>query len=429
MRTVYSVTQINRYIGKMFTGDILLSSVFIRGEISNMKDHTASGHLYFSLKDAGGQISCVMFSSSRRGLKEVPRNGETVVAAGSVEVYEQSGRYQLYVREIRREGAGELYERFLALKEQLAESGMFDPMYKKPIPRYARMVGIVTSDSGAAIRDIQKTAARRNPHVKLILCPALVQGPGAAASIASAIERLDAAGTDVIIVGRGGGSMEDLWAFNEEAVARAIFACSTPVISAVGHETDVTIADLAADLRAPTPTGAAELAIFDIREFRQGTDRIRKTLEAGMRSRLVRTKLTLHGLDRRLRLLSPASYIRDRRMRCAQLSERIDRAAALAVSRRREALLPLETRLHAAASQKLADVRNAVLAVSLRLDGLSPQKRLAQGYAYVRKAGGSMLRETGDVHTGDLIEIALQDGWIDAGVRGVRKGIRDPENE
>ena len=250
MRSVYSVGQVNSYIKNMFTQDFMLGRIYVKGEVSNCKYHT-SGHIYFSLKDETGTIACVMFAGQRGGLAFRMREGQQVIVLGSVNVYERDGRYQLYAKEIILDGAGLLYEKFEKLKQELEEMGMFEQEYKRPIPPFASTVGIVTAPTGAAIRDIIHIASRRNPYVQLYLCPALVQGEDAAESIADGIRRLDAFGVDVIIVGRGGGSIEDLWAFNEEIVARAIFACQTPVISAVGHETDTTIADYVADLRAP----------------------------------------------------------------------------------------------------------------------------------------------------------------------------------
>ena len=262
MRSVYSVGQVNSYIKNMFTQDFMLGRIYVKGEVSNCKYHT-SGHIYFSLKDETGTIACVMFAGQRGGLAFRMREGQQVIVLGSVNVYERDGRYQLYAKEIILDGAGLLYEKFEKLKQELEEMGMFEQEYKRPIPPFASTVGIVTAPTGAAIRDIIHIASRRNPYVQLYLCPALVQGEDAAESIADGIRRLDAFGVDVIIVGRGGGSIEDLWAFNEEIVARAIFACQTPVISAVGHETDTTIADYVADLRAPTPSAAAELAVYE----------------------------------------------------------------------------------------------------------------------------------------------------------------------
>ena len=260
MKNVYSVGQVNTYIKNMFAQDFLLRRLSVKGEVSNCKYHS-SGHIYFTLKDGGGTLQAVMFASQRRGLNFKLVEGQQVVVKGTVDVYERDGKYQLYASEIELSGRGDLYLRFEKLLKELEEMGMFDPQYKRPIPRFAKTVGIVTAPTGAAIRDIMNISHRRNPYVQLILYPALVQGDGAKDSIVKGIRTLDAMGLDVLIVGRGGGSIEDLWAFNEEEVARAIFACNTPVISAVGHETDVTIADYAADLRAPTPSAAAELAV------------------------------------------------------------------------------------------------------------------------------------------------------------------------
>ena len=285
MNSIYSVGQVNNYIKNMFQQDFLLNKVSIKGEVSNCKYHT-SGHIYFSLKDETGALACVMFAGQRKGLAFPMKNGDKVVVSGSVSVYERDGKYQLYAKEITLEGAGLLYERFLALKAELEEMGMFAKEYKQPIPAYAKTVGIVTAPTGAAIQDIRNVAGRRNPYVQLILYPALVQGDGAKESIIEGIEKLDAYGVDVMLVGRGGGSVEDLWAFNEEEVARAIFNCKTPIISAVGHETDTTIADFVADLRAPTPSAAAELAVADIRGVFQSLENYRQKLSRNLENKI-----------------------------------------------------------------------------------------------------------------------------------------------
>ena len=276
MKNVYTVRQVNTYIKNMFTQDFILNRIYVKGEVSNCKYHT-SGHIYFSLKDESGTIACVMFAGHRSGLSFRLQEGQQVIVLGSVSVYERSGQYQLYAREIILDGAGALYEKFEALKKELAEMGMFAREYKQPVPKYIHTLGVVTAPTGAAVRDIINIAGRRNPYVQIILYPAQVQGEGAAESIVRGIRALEKKKVDVMIVGRGGGSIEDLWAFNEEPVARAIFECSIPVISAVGHETDTTIADFVADLRAPTPSAAAELAVYDHREARE---RIRTYQEA-----------------------------------------------------------------------------------------------------------------------------------------------------
>ena len=298
MKNIYTVGQVNRYIRGMFRQDILLQGILVRGEVSNVKYHT-SGHIYFSLKDQAGTLSCILFAGNRKGLTFPMKNGDNVVCSGSVDVYEKGGSYQLYVREIRLEGAGLLYQKFMELKKDLEEMGMFDRRYKQPVPKYAMKIGVVTAPTGAAIRDIQNISYRRNPYVQIYLYPALVQGEGAAASIVRGIRTLDEFGVDVMIVGRGGGSIEDLWAFNEEAVARAVFECRTPVISAVGHETDTTITDYVADLRAPTPSSAAEIAVFDYRKFVSDLNMI----ENAMKRSLTRKTISAHGRIERYRIL------------------------------------------------------------------------------------------------------------------------------
>ena len=285
MRNVYSVKQVNAYIKNMFTQDFMLNRIYIKGEVSNCKYHT-SGHIYFSLKDESGSIACIMFAGQRSGLAFKMQDGQQVIVLGSVTTYERDGKYQLYAKEIILDGAGLLYEKFEALKRELGEMGMFAPEYKQPIPKFAKKIGIVTAPTGAAIRDIMNISARRNPYVQLILYPALVQGDGATASIVKGIEMLDKHGVDVIIVGRGGGSIEDLWAFNEEPVARAIFNCRTPIISAVGHETDTTIADYVADMRAPTPSAAAELAVFEYQALENYLEELHLKLKKALYQKL-----------------------------------------------------------------------------------------------------------------------------------------------
>ena len=398
MSNVYTVSQVNNYIKNMFTQDFMLNRIAVQGEVSNCKYHS-SGHLYFSLKDGGGAIACVMFAGQRKGLAFSMKNGDRVVVNGSVSVYERDGRYQLYAREIRLEGEGALYEQFLALKRQLEEMGMFAPEYKRPIPAYIRRLGVVTAPTGAAIQDIRNIAGRRNPYVQVILYPALVQGEGAASSIVRGIEALDELGVDVIIVGRGGGSMEDLWAFNEEPVARAIFQCRTPVISAVGHETDVTIADFAADLRAPTPSAAAELAVFDIREFQDKLDTIEARLQTQMSGRISRARQMAEGYQRTLGYLSPENQIREKRMYLMTAEEKLSRQMELLLQKKRHALqLYIE-----------------------RMKGLSPLEKLNQGFAYVEKDGRAV-KETGQVKEQDLLTVHVSDGRIWARVEKTEKG-------
>ena len=318
MKNVYSVGQVNTYIKNMFAQDFMLQRISVKGEVSNCKYHT-SGHIYFTIKDAAGTLNAVMFAGSRKGLKFQMKEGDQVVVTGSVEVYERDGKYQIYAREIELDGAGNLYQKFEALKQELEEMGMFAAEYKQPIPPYAMKIGVVTAPTGAAVQDIRNISARRNPFVQLILYPALVQGDGAVESIVNGIHALDALGVDVMIVGRGGGSIEDLWAFNEEEVARAIFECETPVISAVGHETDWTIADFVADLRAPTPSAAAELAVFDYAavEGRLGEIKERMFLLNMQRIQQMRKELE-HAKDR-LSYLSPEGQLREKRKYAAAI--------------------------------------------------------------------------------------------------------------
>ncbi len=389
MAGVYTVSQVNAYIKNMFVQDYALSRISIKGEVSNVKYHT-SGHIYFTLKDGKGALSAVMFASQRMGLSFPLKEGQQVVASGSVDVYERDGRYQLYAREIRLDGLGALYMEFVRLRDELEEMGMFSAVYKQPIPRYARTVGVVTAPTGAAIRDIMNIAKRRNPYVQLILYPALVQGKGAKESIVRGIQTLDDVGTDVMIVGRGGGSIEDLWAFNEEDVAQAIFSCATPVISAVGHETDVTIADYVADLRAPTPSAAAELAVFDYRQFQADLDGARRALVQAGERRVEQEKNRLEQYRLRLGTRDPVRRINDRRMR----------------------LVGFEEDLEQAMQRKLLDRKHRLELLAGRLQGLSPLEKISGGYGFLTDGGGRRIVSASRVKPGDRLEIRVRDGRI-----------------
>lgn len=386
---IYSVGQVNTYIKNMFSQDFMLNRISIKGEVSNCKYHT-SGHIYFSLKDETGTLSCVMFAGQRKGLGFAMKNGDKVVAEGSVSVYERNGKYQLYARSITLEGAGLLYERYLALKKELEEMGMFSQEYKQPIPAYVKKVGIVTAHTGAAIQDIRNIAGRRNPYVQLILYPALVQGEGAKESIVKGIETLDAWGVDVIIVGRGGGSIEDLWAFNEEEVARAIFHCQTPIISAVGHETDTTIADFVADLRAPTPSAAAELAVADVRQLLETLRAYRQKLTFGMENQIYSLRQRMKQYEMKLEYGSPAYQIQEKRIR----------------------LLDLEERLGSAMENQIFRARQNLNIYIERMKGLSPLDKLNQGFSYVENEAGHSVTCIGQVKPGDTLNIQVTDGRI-----------------
>ena len=398
MKNIFSVCQINRYVKNMFTQDFILQKIYVKGEVSNCKYHT-SGHIYFSLKDETGVLSCVMFAGHRRGLAFRMKDGDRVVVGGAVDVYERDGRYQLYAKEISLEGAGALYERFLALKTELEEMGMFAQEYKQPIPAFIHRLGVVTAPTGAAVQDIRNISLRRDPYLQIILYPALVQGEGAADSIVRGIHMLDQAEVDVIIVGRGGGSIEDLWAFNEEKVARAIFECRTPIISAVGHETDFTIADFVADLRAPTPSAAAELAVADFRQILQNIAGLRDSMQKAMQRRAELGRAQLMQYQMRFQYLNPEAKLRDNRQRLADLDELLRRAM----------------------KNRIAEERHMLGIYLERYRGLSPLYKLNQGYSFVSDREGNGIISTKQVHSGDLLEISVTDGVIEAEVRSSRK--------
>ena len=398
MKTVYSVGQVNRYVKNMFIQDYVLRKVYVKGEVSNCKYHT-SGHIYFSLKDETGVLSCVMFAGQRRGLAFRMKDGDRVVVGGAVDVYERDGRYQMYAKEITLEGAGALYERFLALKAELEEMGMFAPEYKQPIPRFIRRLGVVTAPTGAAVQDIRNISLRRNPYLQIILYPALVQGDGAADSIVKGIRMLDEAGVDTIIVGRGGGSIEDLWAFNEEKVARAIFECRTPIISAVGHEVDFTIADFVADLRAPTPSAAAELAVDDMAQVMYTLSSYQERFQRDMREKIEFQRVRLGQYQMRLKYLSPESRLRDRR----------------------QDLVDFEDTLRRAMDNKLQQYRHRLGIYLERYQGLSPLAKLNQGYSFVADTDGRGITSVSQVKPGDRVEISVTDGVIQAEVSDSRR--------
>lgn len=418
MASVFTVSQVTSYIKNMFTQDFALNRISIRGEVSNCKYHT-SGHIYFTLKDGGAQIAAVMFAGQRKGLSFTLQEGQEVVVKGTVDVYERDGRYQLYAKEITREGTGDLFARYEKLRTELEEMGMFDSCYKRPIPRYARRIGIVTARTGAAIRDIMNVAARRNPYVQLVLYPALVQGEQAKYSIAKGIETLDRMGLDLLIVGRGGGSIEDLWAFNEEIVARAIFDCATPVISAVGHETDVTIADYVADLRAPTPSAAAELAVFDYCQFEEQTALYKKVLERSVHRRIEKTRFLLEQCRMSLQLKEPVRLVNDRRQRLADLEQALQHKMKDLLEaekiRLKEDRLFLERLTQTAVTKE----KHRLALVSSRLDGLSPLKKLGGGYGFIQDERGKCLRSVEQVKEGEEIRIYAADGRIDGTIKRV----------
>lgn len=399
MQNVYTVAQVNSYIRNMFTQDFMLQRVRIRGEVSNCKYHT-SGHIYFTLKDEKSAISCVMFSSDRKGLPFRMTEGQQIIVSGSVDVYERDGKYQLYARQIELDGIGALYGKYERLKAELAERGMFAEEYKRPIPRYIRVLGVVTAETGAAVRDIINVATRRNPYVQVILYPAIVQGEAAVPSIINGIRALERLRVDTIIVGRGGGSIEDLWAFNEEAVAQAVFDCSVPIISAVGHETDVTITDFVADLRAPTPSAAAELAVCDFGQLEERMNEYACTMQHLCRRTVSGCRNRAEQYRVRLRYLSPLYTLRTKKTQSASLEER----------------------LQGAMERKLQEMRHRLALYAAQMKGLSPLDKLSQGYAYAADVDGKTLSSVEQVAVGEQIRVYVKDGSLLAQVQEKEHG-------
>ncbi len=396
MASIYSVSQVNSYISNMFAQDYMLGLISIRGEISNLKYHS-SGHIYFTLKDEGAAINCVMFAGNRGGLNFTMKDGQCVVASGQVRVFEKSGQYQLYAKSIKLDGAGSLAEEFEKLKARLAEMGMFAEEYKQPIPSYIKTLGVVTAPTGAAIQDIINVSKRRNPYIKIVLFPALVQGDGAPASIIKGIRALEEYGVDTMIVGRGGGSIEDLWGFNDEGVAEAIFNCSVPIISAVGHETDFTIADFVSDMRAPTPSAAAELAVGSFYELMEKVSGYGDDLDRAWNIRLDASRHRLALLQSRLKAASPKESLTINRSKMEQLS----------------------SRLNAIMDKKLVASHSKLGILTERLKGLSPLDKLSQGYSYVSDENGQTVNDVGKVQVGDKLSIYVKNGKIEANVTEV----------
>ena len=396
MKNVYSVGQVNTYIKNMFAQDFMMQRISVKGEVFNCKYHS-SGHIYFTLKDSSGTINAIMFAGNRKGLSFPMKEGDKVIVTGSVEVYERDGKYQLYAREIELDGAGNLYLKFEALKKELEEMGMFAPEYKKRIPAYISRLGIVTAPTGAAVQDIRNISARRNPYVQLILYPALVQGEGAKESIVNGIHALDAMHLDIIIVGRGGGSIEDLWAFNEEIVARAIFECETPVISAVGHEVDYTIADYVADLRAPTPSAAAELAVYDRNQMLQRIQTDRVHLMRSMKSKIAVIQGRMETLKARLMQQSPVYRLNSQKQYLGELQLRLEHSM----------------------TQQLDKNKARLRMLAQHFDDISPLKRLGQGYAYVSDSRQNGLKSVSQVSKGEQLQISVKDGTVKARVEEI----------
>ena len=397
MANYTTVSKINAYIKNMFRQDYVLSRVSVKGEISNCKYHT-SGHIYFTLKDEGGTLSAIMFASQVKSLSFHLSDGMQVIVSGRIEVYERDGKYQLYANSIVQDGIGDLYKKFEELKKQFQDMGYFESEYKRPIPYFSKKIGIVTASTGAAIHDIMNISYRRNPYVSLVLYPALVQGEGAASSIVSGIEKLDTMGMDVIIVGRGGGSIEDLWAFNEECVAEAIFNAKTPIISAVGHETDFTIADFVADLRAPTPSAAAELAVADIHQIENRIAGYEELVNKAFMKVISQKRAVIDNYSMRLKYLNPLSRINEKRITLDRLKERLDDNM----------------------SRLLKDYRHKLEVYASRLHGVSPLEKLGQGYSCTQNEKGVPVTSVSNISLGDIITTTLKDGEIISQIKEVK---------
>lgn len=398
MSRAVTVSQINRYIANLFKQDYTLSGIQVKGEISGCKYHY-SGHIYFTLKDAGAAISCVMFSSQRKGLDFTLEDGQSVIVTGQISVFERDGRYQLYARSIAQDGVGRLYEEYEKLKKRLLAEGLFDEQRKKPIPRYASKIGVVTAETGAVIQDICNVTYRRNPYVQLYLYPAKVQGEGAAQTVIEGIHYFEQTDVDTIIIGRGGGSVEDLWCFNDEVLARVIADCTKPIISAVGHETDTTISDYAADLRAPTPSAAAELAVYSWREMEIGLREYRNDLRQAMHQILKVRKLELQKYMVLLQHVSPEDILRQKRLVLADSQERLQRLM----------------------EKRLTDAKHRLALYAEEMKGLSPLQKLQSGYTYTADEAGNHIDSVQSLEKGQYLTLTFADGQADVTVDEIRE--------
>lgn len=446
---VLSVKDLNRYIRMKMEGDSRLSDVWIRGEISNFTHHS-SGHMYFTLKDEGSRIRAIMFATHNQRLPFIPKEGSRVIARGNVSVYERDGQYQFYAVQMQPDGIGSLYLAYEQLKSKLEEEGLFRAERKRPLPRYPKTIGVITSPTGAAVRDIMITIRRRYPQARAVLYPVLVQGKGAAPSIVKAIRTMnDMAEADVLIVGRGGGSLEELWAFNEEIVARAIYQSDIPVISAVGHETDFTIADFVADLRAATPTAAAELAAPSSAELRGQLVQRQRQLNQGLQQRLKRSRERLFSLQRSPVLVHPRRYMLQHAERLDMLSQRLqgNLKSRLSLVRQRQkslhqGLIRYNPRTQAEFAARRKDQANRQLMNAMQsimkskvsqlqtemrhLDALSPLKIMSRGYSLVYdEAEQKLVKSIEDVQLGDLVNVRVSDGQLQCQVWGMKE---DEEN-
>ena len=408
-----SVTQLTRYIKYKIDNDVNLNEVFLKGEISNFKAHSR-GHYYFTLKDEGSRINAIMFSSATRNVKFIPQDGMKVLVTGKISVFEATGQYQIYVNEMLEDGIGNLYIAYEQLKKKLQEEGLFDEKYKKPIPKIPNRVGVVTAPTGAAIKDIISTIKRRWPLTEIYLFPALVQGEDAKEDIVRQIKRADEYNLDTLIVGRGGGSIEDLWAFNEEIVARAIFECKTPVISAVGHEIDFTIADFVADLRAPTPTGAAEMAVPQLSDVTKYLNQINIRLNNTISNKINQNKRKLNDLMTSNVFKNPMIIYQTKEMIFDNLFERLKHSTINLVNIKSKKLLEVKSSYILKSPYKLLDNKaNKYLNLVSKLETLSPLLTLQRGYT-MTKVNGKVISSCKNIKKGDSIEVTFKDGKVDA---------------
>ncbi len=406
-----TVTQLTRYIKYRIDNDVNLNEVFLKGEISNFKAHSR-GHYYFTLKDDGSRINAIMFASSTKKIKFIPSDGMKVLVTGKISVFEANGGYQIYVNDMLEDGVGNLYIAFEQLKKKLEEEGLFDPSIKKKIPKIPRKIGVVTAPTGAAIKDIISTIKRRWPLAEIYLFPTLVQGEDAKEDIVRQIKNSANYDLDTLIVGRGGGSIEDLWAFNEEIVARAIYECQTPVISAVGHEIDFTIADFVADLRAPTPTGAAEMAVPDIRDVRQLLNQMNIRLNKAMTNDIKRYRERLTFLRNRPILTNPITIYQNKELAFDGLLERLKYSGKTLIAIKEKELLSVKNSYALKSPFQILDKKaNKYLQLVSKLETLSPLLTIKRGYS-VTRCGDKVVKSVKDVKKDDLLDIELSDGKI-----------------
>lgn len=398
MQEIKSVSDVNMFIKHMFATEYVLNNISVMGEVSNCKYHS-SGHIYFTIKDSLSQLSCVMFSSMRTGLDFYMEAGQEVIVQGSISVYERDGKYQLYAKKIVRYGSGRLYEEYEKMKKRLLKEGLFDTNKKKNIPKYAKSIGVVTAPEGAVIHDICNVSKRRNPYIQIYLYPAKVQGVGADDTVIAGIKYFEKTDVDTIIIGRGGGSIEELWAFNSEKLARVIALCTKPIISAVGHETDVTIADFAADLRAPTPSAAAELAVYSYADTEAALRRMAYTIKWQFNSILNMKKIKLNQYSMSLKHFNPQDIVYQKRMYLADC----------------------EDKLLAVIKQKLEAAKYQLSLYAEELKGLSPLYKLESGYSYVTDIDGDNIKSVADIKEGEKLVIIMQDGKAEVEVSKIER--------